>query len=131
LISFAAIALSVDHKPNLKEEKQRVEEAGGMVVWAGTWRVCGILAVSRAFGDKPLKKFVIAKPYIQEETIERDDEFIIMASDGVWDVFSNEAAVELVREIASPEEAAVLLTKEAILRGSLDNLSCVVVRFSS
>lgn len=124
-----AIAMSVDHKPNNKDEKQRIEESGGIVVWAGTWRVCGILAVSRAFGDKPLKKFVIAKPYIQEETIGGDDEFLIMASDGIWDVFSNEAAVELVREITSPEEAAVLLTKEAILRGSLDNVSCVIVRF--
>lgn len=43
--------LSVDHKPNLREERLRIEDAGGVVVWAGTWRVSGVLAVSRAFGE--------------------------------------------------------------------------------
>lgn len=125
-----AIAMSIDHKPNLKEERTRIEDAGGMVVWAGTWRVCGVLAVSRAFGDKPLKKYVIAKPYIQEETLNFDDEFLILASDGIWDVFTNQDAVSLVKDIASPEEAAIKLTKEAIARGSADNVSAVVVRFN-
>ena len=40
----AAIALSEDHKPNRADERQRIEGAGGMVIWAGTWRVGGILA---------------------------------------------------------------------------------------
>jgi hypothetical protein len=44
--------MSVDHKPNSKEERTRIEQAGGVVVWAGTWRVAGVLAVSRAFGDR-------------------------------------------------------------------------------
>ena len=43
-----AIQLSIDHKPNAKEERQRVERAGGVVVWAGTWRVGGVLAVRGA-----------------------------------------------------------------------------------
>ncbi len=87
---FSAMAVSFDHKPNAKEEKERVEAAGGVVVWAGTWRVAGVLAVSRAFGDKPLKRFVISTPYMQEEQLQPDDEFVILASDGLWDVFSNE-----------------------------------------
>lgn len=53
--SAAAIAVTVDHKPNNKDERERIENAGGVVIWAGTWRVGGVLAVSRAFGDKPLK----------------------------------------------------------------------------
>ena len=50
-----AVALSIDHKPNRSDERQRIENAGGVVVWAGTWRVGGVLAVSRAFGDRLLK----------------------------------------------------------------------------
>ena len=49
----AAVPLSEDHKPNRTDERQRIESAGGVVVWAGTWRVGGVLAVSRAFGKCP------------------------------------------------------------------------------
>jgi serine/threonine protein phosphatase PrpC len=55
----AAIALSEDHKPNRTDERSRIEAAGGVVVWAGTWRVGGVLAVSRAFGDRLLKRYVV------------------------------------------------------------------------
>jgi len=56
----AAMALSDDHKPNRADERSRIEAAGGVVVWAGTWRVGGVLAVSRAFGDRLLKRCVPA-----------------------------------------------------------------------
>lgn len=88
----AAIALSVDHKPNSKEERQRIENAGGVVVWAGTWRVGGVLAVSRAFGDRPLKRFVISTPEVREEMLTSEDECLILASDGLWDVISNQVS---------------------------------------
>ena len=55
----AAIPLSEDHKPNRTDERSRIEAAGGVVVWAGTWRVGGVLAVSRAFGDRLLKRYVV------------------------------------------------------------------------
>lgn len=50
MLLLAAYPLSEDHKPNRTDERQRIESAGGVVVWAGTWRVGGVLAVSRAFG---------------------------------------------------------------------------------
>lgn len=82
--------LSVDHKPNLREERLRIEDAGGVVVWAGTWRVSGVLAVSRAFGDRPLKRYVIPTPDVREEALSSRDDSVILASDGVWDVLSNQ-----------------------------------------
>jgi len=121
--------LSVDHKPNSKEERQRIENAGGVVVWAGTWRVGGVLAVSRAFGDKPLKRYVIATPDIREESLRDDDEFLILASDGLWDVISNQDAAGIVRNIHDPQRAAARLAEEALQRGSNDNISCIVIRF--
>lgn len=125
-----AIAVSRDHKPDQSDERERIENAGGFVMWAGTWRVGGILAVSRAFGDRLLKQYVVADPEIQEEKIDESLEFLILASDGLWDVFSNEQAVAMVKEVEEdPEESAKKLVGEAIKRGSADNITCVVVRF--
>ncbi|KAG7965491.1 hypothetical protein I3843_08G004600 [Carya illinoinensis] len=124
-----AIAVSRDHKPDQTDERQRIEDAGGFVMWAGTWRVGGVLAVSRAFGDRLLKRYVVADPEIQEEKIDSSLEFLILASDGLWDVVSNEEAVELVKPFQEPEQAAKRLMQEANQRGSADNITIVVVRF--
>nr|CAD1824788.1 unnamed protein product [Ananas comosus var. bracteatus] len=126
-----AIAVSRDHKPDQTDERQRIEDAGGFVMWAGTWRVGGVLAVSRAFGDRLLKQYVVADPEIKEEVIDGSLEFLILASDGLWDVVSNEEAVAIVRPIEDPEQAAKKLLQEAYQRGSADNITCVVVRFLS
>ncbi|VVB13981.1 unnamed protein product [Arabis nemorensis] len=124
-----AIAVSRDHKPDQSDERERIENAGGFVMWAGTWRVGGVLAVSRAFGDRLLKQYVVADPEIREEKIDDSLEFLILASDGLWDVFSNEEAVAMVKEVEDPEDSAKKLVAEAIKRGSADNITCVVVRF--
>ncbi|MED6193632.1 putative protein phosphatase 2C 59 [Stylosanthes scabra] len=124
-----AIAVSRDHKPDQTDERQRIEDAGGFVMWAGTWRVGGVLAVSRAFGDRLLKQYVVADPEIKEEKVDSSLEFLILASDGLWDVVSNEEAVNMVKPIQDAEEAANKLLKEASQRGSADNITCVVVRF--
>ncbi|KAI8477391.1 MAG: phosphatase 2C-like domain-containing protein [Monoraphidium minutum] len=118
-----AVALSVDHKPNLREERLRIEDAGGVVVWAGTWRVSGVLAVSRAFGDRPLKRFVIPTPDVREEVLGARDEAVILASDGVWD-----EVVTLVHGIPDAQRAVRRLVEEAYTRGSLDNISAVVLK---
>ncbi|XP_073303547.1 probable protein phosphatase 2C 59 [Primulina huaijiensis] len=124
-----AIAVSRDHKPDQTDERQRIEDAGGFVMWAGTWRVGGVLAVSRAFGDRLLKQYVVADPEIREEKVDDTLEFLILASDGLWDVVTNEEAVSMTKPIQEPEEAAKLLMKEAYQRGSADNITIVVVRF--
>lgn len=126
-----AIAVSRDHKPDQTDERQRIEDAGGFVMWAGTWRVGGVLAVSRAFGDRLLKQYVVADPEIQEEKIDSSLEFLILASDGLWDVVTNEEAVAMIKPIEDPEQAAKSLMQEAFQRGSADNITCVVVRFLS
>ncbi|KAF7138405.1 hypothetical protein RHSIM_Rhsim07G0168200 [Rhododendron simsii] len=117
-----AIAVSRDHKPDQTDERQRIEDAGGFVMWAGTWRVGGVLAVSRAFGDRLLKQYV-------EEKVDSSLEFLILASDGLWDVVTNEEAVGIVKPIQEPEDAAKRLMQEAYQRGSGDNITIVVVRF--
>jgi protein phosphatase 1L len=81
--------LSEDHKPSRNDEQDRIEADGGAVIWAGTWRVSGVLAVSRAFGDRALKKFVISLPDVRHEGMAGGEEYIVLASDGLWDVISN------------------------------------------
>jgi serine/threonine protein phosphatase PrpC len=65
-----AVALSSDHKPNRDDERGRIEDAGASVVWAGTWRVGGVLAVSRSFGNRMLKQFIIPHPEIREDHLQ-------------------------------------------------------------
>lgn len=126
----SAFPLSIDHKPDRSDERERIEQAGGFIIWAGTWRVGGVLAVSRAFGDKLLKPYVVAEPEIQEEDLAGVD-FIIIASDGLWNVLSNKDAVAIVQDITDAEAASRKLVQEAYARGSSDNITCVVVRFES
>ncbi|TMW67767.1 hypothetical protein Poli38472_007439 [Pythium oligandrum] len=119
-------ALTSDHKPNRPDERKRIQELGGSVVFWGVWRVEGILAVSRAIGDRMLKPFVVAEPEVKEWTRTANDRFLIVASDGVWDTISNDDAAELAMKHDDPQVAAKHLMEEAYARGSLDNI-CVMV----
>ena len=122
-----ALALTQDHKPELPEEKRRIEALGGFVSYLGCWRAMGILAMSRALGDLFLKPYVSAEPDVSAMALEASDEFLILASDGVFDVFDNDQVVRIVRSADSPQEAAHLLTSSAFHAGSLDNVTAVVV----
>ncbi|PKA54083.1 putative protein phosphatase 2C 52 [Apostasia shenzhenica] len=124
-----AVPLSNDHKPNRSDERKRIEDAGGVVMWAGTWRVGGVLAMSRAFGNRLLKQYVVADPEIQEDEVNNELELLVLASDGLWDVVPNEDAISLARTEEEPEAAARKLTEMAFSRGSADNITCIVVRF--
>ncbi|KAH9606481.1 hypothetical protein KSS87_016425 [Heliosperma pusillum] len=125
-----AIPLSEDQKPNRSDERKRIESAGGVVMWAGTWRVGGVLAMSRAFGNRMLKQFVVAEPEIQQQEVNEELEVIVLASDGLWDVVPNEDAVSIARAEEEPEVAARKLTETAFNRGSTDNITCIVVKFN-
>ncbi|XP_052157683.1 probable protein phosphatase 2C 56 isoform X2 [Oryza glaberrima] len=100
-----AVPLSEDHKPNRKDEQKRIEDAGGIVVFDDTWRVNGLLAMSRAFGNRALKHYVKAEPDIQEKVVDESLEYLILATDGLWDVMRNElcprASAYLIRSNAN------------------------------
>ncbi|CAN0901860.1 Probable protein phosphatase 2C 76 [Linum grandiflorum] len=123
-----AIALSEDHKPNRSDERKRIESAGGVVMWAGTWRVGGVLAMSRAFGNRMLKQYVVAEPEIQDLKLDEECELLVLASDGLWDVVPNEDAIALARSEEEPEAAAKKLVETAFTKGSADNITCIVVK---
>ncbi|KAI1308347.1 phosphatase 2C-like domain-containing protein [Xylaria venustula] len=95
--------LSFDHKPQNEGEKARITAAGGFVDFG---RVNGNLALSRAIGDFEFKKsaelapeqqIVTAYPDVVMHELSDDDEFLVIACDGIWDCQSSQAVVEFVR----------------------------------
>ncbi|ETP29827.1 hypothetical protein, variant [Phytophthora nicotianae P10297] len=158
----SAVRLSVDHKPDLKEETERVEEAGGKVIFSGCWRVAHDqiplrLAISRSLGDHPLKTnlpascsapLVSVVPDVRVLNVEAAGEYLVFASDGLWDRLSDDDAAKIVRakvaefhwseEPTSSEDvtkealqfAANALVEAALLKRSMDNITAMVISFS-
>ncbi|XP_058121567.1 protein phosphatase 1L [Anopheles ziemanni] len=126
-----AIPLSFDHKPQQVREQKRIADAGGFIAFKGVWRVAGILATSRALGDYPLKEknLVIADPDILSfDLVDHRPQFLILASDGLWDTFTNEEAVAYVRErLDEPHYGAKSIALQSYSRGSVDNITVLVV----
>ncbi|KAL1174850.1 hypothetical protein V6Z11_A04G045300 [Gossypium hirsutum] len=121
--------LSVDHEP--ASERESIENRGGFVsnFPGDVARVDGQLAVARAFGDKSLKKHLTSEPDVSIETIDEDTDLIILASDGLWKVMSNQEAVDAIKGIKDARSAAKHLTEEAVKRNSKDDISIIVVKF--
>lgn len=161
--SGTALDLSTEHRvygrgDAIASEVERVESVGG---WVEDGRVCGILAVSRAFGDSDFKSSglkrmlskgvedgfwteefastaeftgdpVISEPDVFElATSEDADEFLIVATDGLWDVISSQEVIELARNQfrkgKAPPEVAERLASIAVRRHTADNVAVVVI----
>ncbi|KAL7043342.1 hypothetical protein ACKWTF_001458 [Chironomus riparius] len=132
----SAVQLSYDHKPNNPEELKRIQENGGYVTNKdGCWRVSDVLATSRSIGDYPLKskKVITAVPDFQimkYKDFKFFPKFIILATDGVWDVISNQSACDYVKEKLKEQHCgAKSLVKNAYARKSEDNISAIVIKF--
>lgn len=115
--SLMAVQLTVDLKPNLPREAARIQQYKGRVfalqdepevarVWLPNSDSPG-LAMARAFGDFCLKDFgLISVPDVYYRQITERDEFIVLATDGVWDVLSNKEAVDIVASAPGRSTAA-------------------------
>ncbi|XWS53086.1 hypothetical protein CRYUN_Cryun11dG0127400 [Craigia yunnanensis] len=91
------VPLSSDHKPDRPDELNRIQEAGGRVIYWDGPRVLGVLAMSRAIGDNYLKPYVSCEPEVTITDRTAKDECLILASDGLWDVVSNDTACGVAR----------------------------------
>jgi len=150
-----AVALSEDHKAAREDETVRIRAASGTVNRKG--QIDGALAVSRSFGDimhkgheisrlakmKPsgpsdeddellASGVVISKPDVVSHVLQDSDQFAILATDGLWDVVSNQAAVNFIaaelERHADLQLATSALVKMA-LEKSVDNITAIVVAF--
>jgi len=132
---FDVIELSQKHTPLNPIEADRLTQLGCNIVGG---RVSGILAVSRGFGDIDFKAprnngvdFVSSQPHFVAHDLTDADEFVVMACDGLWDVFSYQEAVDFVASqrwnSKSCVQAAENLVKESLDRKTMDNVTCIVV----
>jgi len=134
--------LSLDHRASNQHEHRRIVENGGAVL---NNRLQGVLSPSRSFGDIDVRVnspegVLISEPSVtiklrlDESSIRKQQTFLILASDGVWDAFSNETACEIVLRALktngnNAEQAAARLVEDAA-KVSSDDLSCVVITWS-
>eukprot|EP00002_Diphylleia_rotans_P015569 TRINITY_DN3014_c0_g1_i1.p1 TRINITY_DN3014_c0_g1~~TRINITY_DN3014_c0_g1_i1.p1 ORF type:complete len:843 (-),score=178.01 TRINITY_DN3014_c0_g1_i1:651-3179(-) len=118
--------ISFDHKPFVAAEYERIRELSGVVTDDG--RVSGILSMSRAMGDNHLKPFVSAEPFIQRLPRTKLDKWLVIASDGLWDVASDAKAGDILMTCGSPRVAAYTLKEFSFLNESMDNTSIIVVK---
>lgn len=136
--SNVAIPLTLDHKPDWPNELNRIGKLGGTVRKDGSTYRINDLSVSRAFGDKESCQFVTHKPDLYKYRITKKDKFIIIACDGLWDVVSNQEAINFVlkncydsemKRINPKINIARKLAEMAIDLESGDNVTCIVVFF--
>lgn len=117
--ALVALALSVDQSPDLPEEKARIEACGGFVappeeeglsarVYSdSTCTVVG-LAMARALGDECAKPLgIISEPVVTVHQLAQTDEFLVLASDGVWEFISSEQAVNTIASVIDQRGASV------------------------
>uniref|UniRef100_A0A6N2LTC0 protein-serine/threonine phosphatase n=1 Tax=Salix viminalis TaxID=40686 RepID=A0A6N2LTC0_SALVM len=123
-----AEALTSDHRPSRKDEKDRIEALGGYVDSChGVWRIQGSLAVTRGIGDGHLKRWVTAEPETRVLKIKPEFEFLILASDGLWDKVTNQEAVDVIHpscvgvDELDPLSACKKLVELSLSRGSVDD----------
>lgn len=149
----APIEMSIDHKPEDDEEKTRIERAGGKITMDG--RINGGLNLSRAIGDHtykqnadlpPEEQIVTACPDIKEIELTKDDSFMVIACDGIWNVMTNDEVIDFVNTRLKTENT----NKENMLSKiceelfdhciapdtnndgtGCDNMTCIIVKFKN
>ncbi|XP_061401681.1 probable protein phosphatase CG10417 [Musca vetustissima] len=142
-----AIEMSLDHKPEDDEESARIVKAGGRVTLDG--RVNGGLNLSRALGDHAYKmnadlpaeeQMISALPDIKKLIISPEDEFMVLACDGIWNFMTSEEVVNFVRLRLGDENKKMSEICEELFDACLapdtmgdgtgcDNMTAVIVRF--
>ncbi|CAI5527039.1 unnamed protein product [Closterium sp. Naga37s-1] len=143
--TMEAVQLTIDHKASNPAEKVRVQEAGGKVLnYMNTIDRIFLpgksepgLAVARAFGDFELKSHgLICRPDVTVRSIDANDQFIVMGSDGVWDVLTNAEVVEIVANTWPRSKAAKQVAQKAVAKwaaekhaNSRDDISVAVLFF--
>jgi len=121
------LQLTLDHKPDVAEERSRIESLGGRVVTYVVPRVQGILAMSRALGDRTLKPYVSPEPRIVQGLLGSENDFAVVACDGVWDVLRPREVIQVARDAKDPQKAADRVVAKALSAGSTDNLTVIVL----
>jgi Serine/threonine protein phosphatase len=136
-----AIPLTKDHKPNGPEERGRILNLGGNIEFDGDDYRIKKLSVSRAFGDISAEPYVTHVPDTFKFKLEKNDKFVVLGCDGLWDKLTSEEVVNFVLlecydrttnvRINKQVNAALKLAEYAIQKGSTDNVTAIIVFFDN
>jgi len=122
------LLITKDHKCSDENEVKRIRDSGGIVFRE---RVFGTLMLTRSFGDKEMKKYgVLSTPDVFIKNVEKDDIFIVIASDGVWDVVEEKEIFDMSKENISSNDYSKKIIQLAMKRDTHDNISCVVIKLN-
>ena len=140
------IRLSQDHRTDDKDERKRIISEGGLIM---NGRVNGELMLTRSFGDfdfKPNKKNVkyinseiirfrrgvICEPFVTQIEIDQSisNQFLFLASDGVWDVISEEEVQQLIKVNNDTKSLSSIIIEKALIKKAWDNLSIFTVKLT-
>ncbi|CAG0918590.1 unnamed protein product [Notodromas monacha] len=136
-----AVDLSVDHKPEDAVEFTRIRLAGGVVTPDG--RVCGGLNLSRSFGDHSYKQnkdlpsskqMITADPDVRTADLTDEDEFLVLACDGIWNSMSSQEVVDFVRTRLQKEPKPALseICREMFMHCTgCDNMTSIIVELKA
>lgn len=138
--------LSTDHKPDLPVEKERISKAGGFIIEG---RVNGNLNLSRALGDleykknpslKPEEQLISPKPDIVTREITKQDQFLVMGCDGIWEIMTMEEICKVAENGIKSTNGNLVEVAGTILDKGLapdtsngvgcDNMSCIVIKLN-
>lgn len=122
-----ATRITYDHKPTDDFENKRIKSSGG-AIFGG--RLFGQFSLTRAFGDAAIKKWVICEPFIKKIVITDNDKYVVIASDGIWDVITDDNCFEISIGKSTAKEYCEELINTAISRWSKDNISCIVIKLN-
>lgn len=144
------VQITDDHKPCMESEKNRIEKAGGVIIPGNRTNVSrvlpGRLSVSRTFGDISAKlkqlggnpNVIISTPDIFKIKFNKNFDYLLLASDGVFDVLTNEQVNQAVTQaLSSPGNLYERLTVAgnnvidlSLQYRSSDNVTCIIISFS-
>eukprot|EP01134_Creolimax_fragrantissima_P003992 CFRG3992T1 len=121
------------HCASNKKEADRIRALGGTISRAregDALRVNGLVQVTRAVGDIALKPYLTPNPDVTVRALDENVMFMIICCDGVWDMLSNRALCNIVRDtVKVPDMITKRICMEALTRGSTDNVTCALAFF--
>ena len=127
------IKLSYEHRMSDEKEKERILETGIDIIEN---RIGGELMLTRSFGDYEFKEqntnAVICEPFLSKIKIDLNirDQFLILASDGIWDLVNEKEIQQMIKKINNSEKLCAMIIKKALDKEAWDNMSVFAIRLT-
>lgn len=141
-----AYQMTLDHKPNLFLEKNRIYSSEG---WVYNGRILANLNLSRSLGDLKYKRIeqlpnekqiITAFPDVNIEILDSSCQFVVLGCDGIWDCLNNSQACLLIHKGLKKNKKLVTIVEdimESIITNNIhkddglgkDNMTCILVQF--